>query len=231
MVGFSLFILLVFCYDKENQGRAPIEKNSGARGETPIEKNVIVVDEQGNEYESTYPKRAKGIVKNGRARYLSENRICLACPPNQLEERMMDENKATQTIDLETGEVVEQAKDRFTLEYVLGQIEKLQENDQYLKEALSSVREIVIGGPGDIGSAEKAKAIKEAVAAREQTNRELLAFYQRLYDDLKPKALSEDILKFQQLTDALSRMRPETAEEILRKTAQQMFVKPGCPTV
>ena len=31
---------------------------------TPIEKNVIVVDEQGNEYEATYPKRAKGLVKN-----------------------------------------------------------------------------------------------------------------------------------------------------------------------
>ena len=28
----------------------------------PIEKNIVVVDEQGNEYEATYPKRAKGLV-------------------------------------------------------------------------------------------------------------------------------------------------------------------------
>lgn len=52
------------------------------KGETPIEKNVRVIDEQGNEYEATYPKRAKGLVKHGRARFLSDNLICLACPPN-----------------------------------------------------------------------------------------------------------------------------------------------------
>ena len=44
---------------------------------TPIEKNIIVVDEQGKTYEATYPKRAKGLVKNGRARFIDENKICL----------------------------------------------------------------------------------------------------------------------------------------------------------
>ncbi len=47
----------------------------------PIAKNILVVDEQGNEYGATWPKRARGLVKNGRARFLSENKICLACPP------------------------------------------------------------------------------------------------------------------------------------------------------
>ena len=62
----------------------------------PIEKNIIVVDEQGNEYEATYPKRAKGLVKNGRARFIDENTICLACPPNiELEDKTMSENKST----------------------------------------------------------------------------------------------------------------------------------------
>lgn len=46
---------------------------------TPIEKNIIVVDEQGREYEATYLKRAKGLVKNGKARFVDENKICLAC--------------------------------------------------------------------------------------------------------------------------------------------------------
>ena len=31
-----------------------------------MEKNIIVVDEQGNEIGATYPKRAKGLVKKGR---------------------------------------------------------------------------------------------------------------------------------------------------------------------
>ena len=48
-----------------------------------MEKNIIVVDEQGNDYDPTYPKRAKGLVKNGRARFISEKKICLACPPNR----------------------------------------------------------------------------------------------------------------------------------------------------
>lgn len=47
----------------------------------PIEKSILVVDEEGNEYEATWPKRARGLVKNGRARFLSKNKICLACPP------------------------------------------------------------------------------------------------------------------------------------------------------
>ena len=55
------------------------------KGAAPIEKNVIVVDEQGNEYEATYPKRARGLVKNGRARFIGENKICLACPPDTME--------------------------------------------------------------------------------------------------------------------------------------------------
>jgi hypothetical protein len=52
-------------------------------GKIPMEKNIIVVDEQGNDYDPTYPKRAKGLVKNGRARFISEKKICLACPPNR----------------------------------------------------------------------------------------------------------------------------------------------------
>ena len=46
---------------------------------TPIIKNIRVVDESGKEYESTYPKRAKGLVKSGRAHFIDENCICLLC--------------------------------------------------------------------------------------------------------------------------------------------------------
>ena len=36
-----------------------------------------MIDEQGNEYEATYFKRAKGLVKNGRARFVNERTLCL----------------------------------------------------------------------------------------------------------------------------------------------------------
>lgn len=51
-----------------------------------MEKNVTVVDEQGNIIGTTYPKRAKGLVKKGRARYVGDNAICLVhvCPPDEI---------------------------------------------------------------------------------------------------------------------------------------------------
>lgn len=60
-------------------------------GATPIEKNVIVTDELGEKLGETYPKRAKGLIKNGRARYVSDGEICLnTCPPINLEDNIME---------------------------------------------------------------------------------------------------------------------------------------------
>ena len=55
-------------------------------------KNIAVIDEQGNKYEATYPKRAKGLVKSGRARFVDEWTICLARPPVKSEDKTMSEN-------------------------------------------------------------------------------------------------------------------------------------------
>jgi len=78
-------------------GKAPINKNAwlsksnGMKGEKPITKNIRVIDAAGNKYEATYPKRAKGLVKNGRARFIDEHTLCLACPPNNnLEDKSMN---------------------------------------------------------------------------------------------------------------------------------------------
>ena len=59
----------------------------------PIEKNIIVVDENGTVFESTWLKRANGLVKKGRARWLDEKTICLACPPEQMEDNRMVDNR------------------------------------------------------------------------------------------------------------------------------------------
>ena len=78
----------------------------------PIEKNIIVVDDKGNEYEATYPKWAKGLVKNGRAHYIEENKICLLHPPDlKSEDNNMSNNKNTEN---------------FSIDYILKQIEKVQ---------------------------------------------------------------------------------------------------------
>ncbi|MCM1569193.1 MAG: hypothetical protein NC081_07075 [Roseburia sp.] len=62
---------------------APIIKNSmprdsWERGKTPITKNITVTDEKGTIIGATYPKRARGLVKNGRALYVDDCTIRLS---------------------------------------------------------------------------------------------------------------------------------------------------------
>jgi len=141
----------------------------------PIEKNIIVVDEQGNEYEATYPKRAKGLVKSGRARFVDKNKICLACPPNiDLEDKKMTETNGRESV--------------YTIEYILLQIAKIQDRTEYLDNALERLSMMDDGDCSgyNIQGQAKAKAISDIVESRETTNRQLLALYEKIYDDLKP---------------------------------------------
>ena len=55
-----------------------------------MEKNIAVIDAEGNVYEATWPKRARGLVKSGRARFVNQNTICLARPPVYAEGKCMN---------------------------------------------------------------------------------------------------------------------------------------------
>ena len=170
----------------------------------PIEKNIVVVDEQGNEYEATYPKRAKGLVKNGRARFIDENTICLACPPNiELEDKTMSENNKVDFINNTPNNIAtpkegteatsnllnstsEQRSEKLTMDYLLGKLEEISLGQAFLADAISELGKMKSGGPSDVGTQEQAKAIGEIIKAREATNQKLIALYEKMYDDLKP---------------------------------------------
>ena len=145
-----------------------------------MEKNVIVVDEQGNEYEATYPKRAKGLVKKGRARFVEENKICLACPPNEnLEDKEMSENT-----NVTAQETIVEKKNEIGLDYIFAEIKALREQTEYLNDAIKSLHCIESVGPGDVGATGKANGIAEVVRCRETTNQQILKFYEKVYGDL-----------------------------------------------
>ncbi len=57
-----------------------------------MDKNIIVTDEYGNSIGLTYPKRAKGLVKHGRAVYTGECEIRLTgcCPSELTEDKSMN---------------------------------------------------------------------------------------------------------------------------------------------
>lgn len=151
----------------------------------PIEKNIIVVDEQGNYHEATYPKRAKGLVKNGRARFIDEKTICLACPPCDMEDNNMSNN--TENLAVETKPTA-----KLTMDYILGQIEKIATETEYLHNAISELSKTNSVGPGDVGTQGKAHALGEIVTSREHTNQRLLSLYEKMYDDLKAQSLPSE---------------------------------------
>ena len=169
---------------------------------TPIEKNVIVIDEQGNKIGATYPKRAKGLIKKGRARSIDDNTICLACSPNVFLE---DFEMTDLVIDKATGEVIDtvdisdtsetiassESQPELTIGYIIKQIEKISSQTAYLNEAIKEISEIQLGSPGVMGAGEKANSIADVVRCRETTNQKLISFYEKLYDDLKPERKNE----------------------------------------
>ena len=144
-----------------------------------MEKNVIVVDEQGNQYGATYPKRAKGLVKNGRARFVddSHTKICLACPPNEnLEDIKMSENIISTAVEAETAKEI-------NAKYFLDQIEKIRQDSKHITDALENLSKVESKGPGDIGAEERAKGIADVVRCRETTNQRMIDFYAKAYSD------------------------------------------------
>ena len=60
-----------------------------------MEKNIIVTDKSGNQIGSTYPKRAKGLVKNGRAEFIDDRTIRLLTPhvPTVIQNNEFTEDK------------------------------------------------------------------------------------------------------------------------------------------
>ena len=156
------------------------------KGMIPIEKNISVIDENGNEYEATYPKRAKGLVKKGRARFVDDNTICLACPPDITEDTNMSDNKNV-NVNVNANE------ETLNVGYILKQMAAIQQDNAHIYEALNTLTAMQqgnIGGPGapeDISGQAKATAIADVVRCRETTNQKLLAFYEKVYDDLKPQ--------------------------------------------
>ena len=156
-------------------------------------KNVIVVDEQGNTYEATYPKRAEGLVKNGRARFVDDThtKICLACPPNEnLEDNKMSENIITNAVENKNTEI--------TAKYFLDQIEKIRQDSAHIEEALALLKDVKSEGPGDIGAEEKAKGIAAVVKAREETIQKLLNFYLSEYKEFLERDEARRDKKIQQ---------------------------------
>ena len=169
----------------------------------------------GNEREPTWPKRAEGLVKKGRAYRLAEDHICLTggiTPDDrdrqsdhaengildrQTEVRSSDRERQVSeeyTMDAqernnEIAETAQQTADwgKLNISYVLDRIEAVRRDTEYLQKTIEALDNMAVGqGPGDVAGEEKAKALADVVRCRETTNQKLLDLYTKMYDDLKP---------------------------------------------
>ena len=144
---------------------------------TKNERSIEVVDEAGNVYEPTWPKRAKGLVKNGRARFVDENKICLACPPD-----MKTEDKQMSNTNNIFGEM--------TVQDILVRIASIVNQTSYIAEVAEALKSMGDGdsgdmySPGNVMGQAKAEALGAIVTTRETTNQQILKLYQKMYDDL-----------------------------------------------
>ena len=154
-------------------------------------KTVRVLDEAGNEYEATYPKRAKGLVKHGRARFADDSQtvIILACPPNQnmiLEDNTMNKQNNNIEVTENTG------AEAYTYEYALKQIELLTNQVDHIHLAISELGHLENEGTPCGGSAKSvAEGIADVVRCRETTAQKLIDFYAKMYEDLKPRSQAQ----------------------------------------
>ena len=87
----------------------------------------------------------------------------------------------------EKGKSNNPKQSELTMEYVLGKIEEIANDTFHIHEAIDAISQIKSTGPGDVGTQEQTKAIGDIVKARETTNQRLIAFYEKLYDDLSPQ--------------------------------------------
>ena len=88
-------------------------------------------------------------------------------------------------INAESIDVVETTANtttKYTLDYVLEQIEKLQADTAHIKSAVEGLGQNIQDPSGS-----RAEALGGAIKSRETTNQRLIAFYEKMYDDLKPK--------------------------------------------
>lgn len=85
----------------------------------------------------------------------------------------------------------EQIPEKYTTNYALEQIEKIASQTEYLYNVISELGKISSKGAGDIGAQSRAEALSIVIKCRETTNQKLIAFYEKMYDDLKPVSASK----------------------------------------
>lgn len=118
---------------------------------------IKVIDAQGRYLHDTYKRRAKGLVKKGRASYINECTICIGCTSGK-----------------------EPYMEQMTKEEMLKEIELMLKNQDYFKMAMDTIEKI----PMDMDKEsvdQRISAIMNIVKEKETTNQKLIDLWTQMY--------------------------------------------------
>ena len=135
------------------QGKAPIKTNSDTKDEHMIK----VIDVQGHYLHDTYERRAKGLVKKGRASYINECTICIGSTSGK-----------------------ESYMEQMTKEEILKEIDEMLKHQDYFKMAMDTIEKI----PADMDKElveQRMIAVMNIVKEKETTNQKLIDLWTQMY--------------------------------------------------
>lgn len=120
------------------------------------------------------------------------------------------------------GENTANTTTKYTLDYVLEQIEKIQADTEHIKSAISGLSQNIQDPSGS-----RADAFDGAVKSRETTNQRLISFYEKMYDDLKPKPSPEEkqnkLEKMAMLLDSLHKCTNDSAASYIGEELRRLM--------
>lgn len=155
-----------------------------------MNKNITVLDMQNHVRGRTYIRRARGLVKKGRARFVDEHTIVLACPPEQSEDIGMDdtrfqtmENKAQEMAEQTEADHVQETAEQSGISedavldglYLVRKIDEIVNNTEYLTTALKQLEHL---------EGEAAAAAGRMIECRERTNQRMIEMLEKLMGKL-----------------------------------------------
>ena len=159
----------------------------------PIAKNITVIDNDGIEYEPTYLRRAKGLVKKGRAYRVGENKIALTDIISNNQGRKIMDNKTIEYIKEQIGLLINYYKDNSTEE-----METIKIAIEGVTNSLDNIRHIIVLREdwneeqinSMFGSIKNnvysvAKTVEITNTQRETTKREIVKLLEKLIDNNK----------------------------------------------
>ena len=121
---------------------------------------------------------------------MDDKTICLVRPPDKdqedismNEDKLLDETVVIKENVLKETENINAGKEKFTVFDIMTKIDELRDDLAYINDIIAQV--------GD-SDEEKLSVLERIVRIREETYNKLIHFYEKVYDDVRPRAFSAE---------------------------------------